>query len=97
MPSSGSTSCIAGSITNCTVYTSANSNTYTTSCSVCASGYALVSNACVALPKTFTNGTTITNVACNTGEIPMMISKYCSTNTVPYCLTYANGSTTSCT
>ena len=74
MPSSGSTSCIAGSITNCTVYASATSTTYTTACSNCAAGYALVSNACVALPKIFTAGTTITNVNCNSGELPMMIS-----------------------
>lgn len=96
MPASGSTSCIAGSITNCTVYASANSSTYTTACANCAAGYALVSNACVALPKTFANGTTITNVNCNTGELPMMVSQYCSTNPIPYCLTYANGSTTTC-
>jgi hypothetical protein len=74
MPSSGSTSCIAGSITNCSVYSSATSTTYTTTCSNCSAGFALVANACVVLPKIFTNGTTITNVNCNTGELPMMIS-----------------------
>ncbi len=35
MPSSGSTSCISGSISNCLVYADATSNTYTATCNNC--------------------------------------------------------------
>ena len=46
MPTSGSTSCLTGSITNCLVYTSATSSAYTSSCSQCDAGYALISGLC---------------------------------------------------
>ena len=74
MPTSASTSCITGTITACRVYADATSTTYTTTCNNCNAGYALVSNACVALPKIFTAGTTISNVNCNSGELPIMLS-----------------------
>lgn len=94
MPSSGSTACISGSITNCSTYTSATSNTYTAACSNCSAGYALISGVCTAVPIITT--TVPTNVKCNVDEVPMMISTFCKTNGIPYCSTYVDTSSGTC-
>lgn len=96
MPSSGSLSCITGTITNCLTYADANSTTYTTSCSVCAPGYGLANNVCTLLPKIFPAATTITNIKCGTAELPMMVSQWCGLNAIPQCKDFKANTTDSC-
>lgn len=88
MPISASASCVSGSITNCQVYTSANSNTYTATCSNCQNGYALISGVCTLLPAI--SVTAPTNVKCNADEAPIMVSSFCKVNAVPYCTTFVS-------
>lgn len=94
MPTSGSTSCASGSISQCQVYTSANSNTYTASCSVCNSGNTLISGNCTLLPIITT--TAPTNVKCNSDELPIMVSKFCKVNPIPYCSSLVASASSTC-